>query len=121
MAKGRGSRDICDGEHYYWDSPHFCDKAKVKKAKEDRAARSGNGVRNSGCSGGCGGRRQGDRNKCINNKKDGDINKPGTIRMYAIPGYLREPVFREKRKWSFRVEIPAAKTRKRTSCTHQAP
>ena len=25
-------------------------------------------------------------------------NKPGTIRMYALPGYLREPVFREKRK-----------------------
>ena len=43
MAKGKGPRDNCSGEQYSPDflNPH--DKAKVKKAKEKRAALRGGG------------------------------------------------------------------------------
>ena len=72
MSKGKVLCDNCGSEHYAPDFPHPCDKAKIKKAKEDLTACRGGG-------GGGGGHvvgRQSDRKKCSKNNynKDGDIN-----------------------------------------------
>ena len=77
MAKGKVPCDNCDGEHYSPDFPHPRDKAKIKNAKEERAARTDSGGCNGGCGGGSGGGRQGDRKKWSNDKKVGDINDSG--------------------------------------------
>ena len=53
MDKGKGSCDNCGRKHYNPDYPHTNDKAKIKKAKEERASCRGGG--------GCGGRRGGGR------------------------------------------------------------
>ena len=45
MSKGKGPCDNCGGEHYAPDCELPRDEAKIKKAKEERAARRGGGGR----------------------------------------------------------------------------
>ena len=70
MAKGKGLCDNCGVQHYFPDCPHLHEEAKIKKAKKERTARRGGG----GCNGGRGGGRQGERNICSNDNRDGNIN-----------------------------------------------
>ena len=62
MEKGKGPCDNCGGENYSPYFPYLHEKAKIKKAKEERAACRGGGGRNDICGGVCCGRHQGDRN-----------------------------------------------------------
>ena len=75
MAQGHVSCDNCGGDHYAPDCPHPRDEAKIKKAKEDRAARKANAGRGQGRGGGPGrgrggGRGQQGRQKWGSNNSD---------------------------------------------------
>ena len=61
MAKGKGPRDNCGGEHYSTDCLHPHDKSKINKAKEYHAACRGGGGHNDG--------HQGDHKNWRNDKK----------------------------------------------------
>ena len=74
IAKVKGPCDNCNGEHYSPDFPHPRDEAKIKNAKEECAVFRGGGGQNGGVGSGCGGGRQGDHKKWINDNKDGDKN-----------------------------------------------
>ena len=73
MAKEKGPCDNCGGKKYAPDFPHPRDEANIKNDKEERADCRGGGGYGSGSDG----RRQGGRNKWINDNKDRDINDYG--------------------------------------------
>ena len=77
-TKGKGPCDNCGGKHYAPDLLHHCDEVKIKKAKEERAARRGGGGCGGGRSGGRGCGCQGGCNKWTNDNKDGDKNDYGS-------------------------------------------
>ena len=77
MAKVKFPFDNCGGEHYSPDCLHPLDEAKIKKSKEEHAARRVGSGHGGGRGGGCGGRHHGYSKKWSNDKKYGDRNDYG--------------------------------------------